>query len=63
MKLDQARFPMKASEEFMERVPLAARRELRPKRPSLLPELLDGLGWAAAMWVGGFLATILFVEF
>ena len=55
MKLDQARFPMKASEEFMERVPLGARRELRPKRPSLLPELLDGLGWAAAMWVGGFL--------
>ena len=55
MKLDQARFPMKASEEFMERVLLAARRELRPKRPSLLPELLDGLGWAAAMWVGGFL--------
>jgi hypothetical protein len=55
MKLEQARFPQGPSEGFTVRVLSAARSEPRLKQPSLLPEILDGLGWAAAMWVGGFL--------
>jgi|SoiMethySBSTD1v2_1073268.scaffolds.fasta_scaffold580678_2 hypothetical protein len=60
MKLDQARFPMNPSAGFDRRVLAAARLELRPTRPSLLPELLDGLGWTAAVWVGGFLLGVFF---
>jgi hypothetical protein len=55
-RLEQARFPSDPSRGFADRVLAAARRQPRLIRPpSLLPEFLDGLGWAAAVWVGGFL--------
>lgn len=55
-RLDHARFPIDPARGFGERVlSAAARLEPRrpPARPSLLPEFLDGLGWAAAVWVCG----------
>lgn len=52
-RLDQARFPTGPSAGFTARVLAAASREPRPKRPSPLPELLDWVGWAAAVWMGG----------
>lgn len=52
-RLDQARFPMHPAPGFADRVLSAARREPRPQRPTFIPELLDGIGWAAALWVGG----------
>lgn len=56
-RLDTARFPAEPGEAFTARVLAAARREPRPvARPSLLPELLDGIGWAAAVWVCGMFA-------
>ncbi len=54
-RLDQARFPYNPSDGFGRRVLAAARTEARPKRPALWPELLDGVGWVAAMWTGAFL--------
>ena len=59
-RLDQARFPIDPSDGFGERVREAARREARLARPTILPEILDGIGWAAAMFVGGFLLTEFF---
>ena len=58
MKLDQARFPLNPSAGFSRRVMAAARLEPRPERPSLLPELLDGLGWTAAVWLSGVLLSV-----
>lgn len=55
-RLDQARYPIDPSRGFGERVLAAARREphrAAPARPSRLPEVLDGIGWAAAVWVCG----------
>lgn len=58
-RIDQARFPLDPSAGFGDRVLAAARRlepdhhHRHPARPSLLPELLDGIGWAAAVWVCG----------
>lgn len=60
MKLDQARFPMNPSTGFARRVLAEARIAPQPTRPSLPPELLDGLGWTAAVWVGGFLPGVFF---
>jgi hypothetical protein len=51
-RLDQARFPIDPSDGFGERVLAAASRQPRLRRPSLWPELLDGIGWAAAVWLG-----------
>ena len=51
-RLDQARFPIDPSDGFGERVLAAANRQPRLlRRPSLWPELLDGVGWAAAVWL------------
>lgn len=55
MKLEQARYPASPREGFGLRVLAASREVPRLRRPSLLPEVLDGVGWAAALWVGGFL--------
>ncbi len=52
-RLDQAPFPIDPSDGFGERVLAAASRQPRLlRRPSLWPELLDGVGWAAAVWLG-----------
>jgi hypothetical protein len=59
-RLDQARFPSEPGAGFRENVWTAARMIKRPARPSLLPELLDAVGWAAAVWVGGFVAMQFF---
>ena len=61
-RLDRARFPIEPARGLGERVPpVATRLELPfPAPPSLLPEFLDGIGWAAAVWVCGlFLREVL----
>ena len=59
-RLDQARFPVEPGAGFQESVWTAARMIKRPARPSLLPELLDAVAWASAVWVGGYLAAQFF---
>lgn len=56
-RMDALGLPVRAPDAFGERVTRLARNTPRmtPRPPTWIPELLDGIGWAAAFWVGAFL--------